>query len=196
MDRLDELAVFLAVLEAGSLAGAARRLRRSPPAVTRILAGLEERTAARLVERTTRALAPTEAGRHLAEQARRLLADYDEAMRMAGGDRIPRGPVRVTAPVVFGQRHVTPLVTGFLTAHPGVRMELHLSDRNVDLVEEGLDVAVRIGVLPDSGLVVRRVGEVRRMLVASPGYLAAHGTPAGPADLAGHDVMFTASRPA
>lgn len=195
MDRLDELAVFLAVLDAGSLAGAARRLRRSPPAVTRILAGLEERAGARLVERTTRALMPTEAGRRLAEQARRLLADYDEAMRAVGGDQAPRGLLRVTAPVVFGQRHVTPLVTGFLAAHPAVRVELLLSDRNLDLVEEGLDVAVRIGALPDSGLVTRRVGEVRRVLVASPSYLATHGTPAMPADLARHDVVFTASRP-
>lgn len=196
MDRLAELAVLLAVLDAGSLAGAARRLRRSPPAVTRVLAGLEERAGARLVERTTRALAPTEAGRRLAEQARRLLADYDEAIGMAGGDRAPRGLLRVTAPVVFGQRHVTPLVTGFLLAHPGMRMELRLSDRNLDLVEEGLDAAIRIGALPESGLVVRRVGEVRRMLVASPDYLAARGTPAGPADLPGHDIVFTASRPA
>jgi DNA-binding transcriptional LysR family regulator len=196
MDRLDELAVFLAVLEAGSLAGAARRLRRSPPAVTRIVASLEERAATRLIERTTRALAPTEAGRRVAEQARRLLGDYDEAMRSLGGDQTPRGLVRVTAPVMFGQRHVTPLATGFLAAHPAVRVELLLSDRNLDLVEEGLDVAIRIGALPDSGLVARGVGEVRRMLVASPGYLAARGTPTAPADLARHDVVFTASRPA
>jgi DNA-binding transcriptional LysR family regulator len=99
-------------------------------------------------------------------------------------------------PHPIGQRHVTPLVTGFLVAHPAVRMELHLSDRNLDLVEEGLDVAVRIGALPDSGLVARRVGEVRRVLVASPGYLAARGTPTSPADLAAYDAVFTASRPA
>ena len=196
MDRLDELAVLLAVLDAGSLAGAARRLRRSPPAVTRIITNLEERAAARLIERTTRALAVTEAGRHLAEQARRLLAEYDEAMRALGGDQTPRGLVRVTAPVLFGQRHVTPLVLGFLKAHPGVRVELLFSDRNLDLVEEGLDVAIRIGALPDSRLVARRVGEVRRMLVASPAYLAAHGVPSAPADLARHDVVFTMSRPA
>ncbi|MBX6741761.1 MAG: LysR family transcriptional regulator [Acetobacteraceae bacterium] len=197
MDRLDELAVFLAVLDTGSLAGAARRLRRSPPAVTRILAGLEARAGARLIERTTRTLAPTEAGRHLAEQARHLLADYEEAMRaVAGGEQaVPRGLLRVTAPIMFGQRHVTPLVASFLAAHPALRAELILSDRNLDLVEEGLDVAVRIGALPDSGLIARRVGEVRRVLVASPAYLAARGSPAVPADLARHEVVFTASRP-
>ncbi len=195
VDRLDELTVFLAILDAGSLAGAARHLRRSPPAVTRILASLEERASARLVERTTRALAPTEAGRRLAEQARRVLAEYAAAMLTAGGEEAPRGLLRVTAPVMFGQRHVTPIVTDFLASHPALRVELLLSDRNLDLVEEELDVAVRIGALADSGLVVRRVGEVRRVLVASPDYLAARGTPAAPAQLARHDAVFTASRP-
>src|SRR4051794_37458203 len=110
MDRLDELAVFAAIVECGSLAAAGRRLRRSPPAVTRALAALEGRLGARLLERTTRKLAPTEAGRHLAEHARRLLGQYDEAMREAGGDQPLRGLLRVTAPLVFGRKHVTPVV--------------------------------------------------------------------------------------
>ncbi len=194
MDRLDELTVLVAVLDAGSLAAAARRLRRSPPAVTRALAGLEKRVGARLVERTTRCLAPTEAGRHLAEQARAVLAGYVDAVRDASEAPL-RGSMRVTAPVVFGRRHVTPLVAGFLDTHPAVRVELVLADRNLDLVEEGLDAAVRIGRLADSGLVARLVGEVRRVLVASPGYLAARGTPHTPGDLAGHDAIFSSGRP-
>ena len=196
MDRLDELQAFTAILDAGSLAGAARRLRRSPPAVTRALSALEERVGARLIERTTRRLAPTEAGRRLAEQARGLLANYDEAMRELGtvGAAL-RGVLRVTAPLVFGRRHVTPVVAAFLDAHPGVQIDLVLNDRDLDLIEENLDVAVRIGRLADSGLVARRVGAVRRMLVASPDYLARRGTPVAPTDLAGHDLAFVSGRP-
>ncbi len=195
MDRLDELTVLVAVLDAGSLAAASRRLRRSPPSVTRALAALEDRVGARLVERTTRRLTATAAGRTLADQARAVLAGYAEAVRDANEATL-RGTVRVTAPVVFGRRHVTPLVLGFLDAHPAVAVDLMLADRNLDLVEEGLDAAVRIGPLADSSLVARRVGEVRRMLVASPGYLAARGTPSTPGDLARHHVIFSSSRPA
>lgn len=194
MDRLDELSILVAVLDAGSLAAAGRRLRRSAPAVTRALTALEERVGARLVERTTRRLAPTEAGRRLAEQARAVLAGYADAVRDAGETPL-RGTVRVTAPVVFGRRHVTPLAAAFLDAHPAVRVELVLADRDLDLIEEGLDGAVRIGKLADSGLVARRVGEVRRVLVASPDYLAARGTPRRPGDLAGHDAIFSSGRP-
>ena len=197
MDRLNELATFVAVLEAGSLAAAARRLRRSPPAVTRTLAALEERLGARLVERTTRRLAPTEAGRLLAERARALLAQYDEVVQAAAGARDAlRGTLRVTAPVVFGRLHVTPMVAGFLAAYPGLRVELLLADRNLDLLEEELDAAIRIGPLDDSGLVVRRVGQVTRQVVASPAYLARHGTPADPAELAAHELIQTSGRAA
>ena len=194
MDRLDELTVLVAVLEAGSLAAASRRLRRSPPSVTRALAALEDRVGARLVERTTRRLTATEAGRTLAGQARAVLAGYAEAVRDANEAPL-RGTVRVTAPVVFGRRHVTPLVTAFLDAHPAVAVDLVLADRNLDLIEEGLDAAVRIGPLADSSLVARRVGEVRRVLVASPDYLAARGTPRTPGDLARHDAIFSSGRP-
>jgi DNA-binding transcriptional LysR family regulator len=195
MDRLDELAVFVAVLEAGGLAAAGRKLRRSPAAVTRSLAGLEARLGVRLIERTTRRLAPTEAGRRLADQARRVLADYETAVSAEAAEGPLRGQLTVTAPLVFGRRHVTPVVTRFLAIHPGLTVDLVLNDRNLDMIEEGLDVAVRIGPLADSGLLVRRVGEVRRVVVAAPDYLAREGTPARPRDLAGHQVAQIITRP-
>ena len=188
MDRLDELSVFLAILETGSLAAAARRLRRSPPAVTRILAALEDRVGARLIERNTRKLAPTEAGRRLADDARRIVGAYEAAIEREDSGPL-RGALRVTAPVVFGARHIAPIVQRFLDAHPLVTAELVLNDRNLDLVDEAFDLALRIGALADSALVARRVGEVRRVLVASPAYLAARGAPQRPSDLGGHEVV-------
>jgi DNA-binding transcriptional LysR family regulator len=193
MDRLDEMAVLVAVLDTGSLAAAGRRLRRSPPAITRTIGALEQRIGARLVERTTRRLAATEAGRALADRARMLLDLYAQAMQ-APVEAALRGTLRVTAPVVFGRRHVTPCVLAFQAEHPDLRVELNLADRNLDLVEDGLDVAVRIGAMPDSGLMARRVGAVRRVVVASPGYLAAHGTPTTPGDLAGHATIVSFAR--
>lgn len=194
MDRLDELELFVAILEHGSLAAAGRRLRKSPPAVTRALAELEQRVGVRLLERTTRRSRPTEAGKRLAEHARRVLAGYTEAVREPSSAPA-RGLLRVTAPAIFGRRHVTPIVASFLDAHPGVRVELVLHDRNLNLVDEGLDVAVRIGTLTDASLIVRRVGEVRRVVVASPSYLAAHPPPREPSDLIDHAIVFTATRP-
>jgi DNA-binding transcriptional LysR family regulator len=194
MDRLDELAIFVAILDEGSLAAAGRKLRRSPPAVTRALAVLEERVGARLLERTTRRSRPTEAGRRLADQARQVLTGYGDAVREVAAAPV-RGVLRVTAPLVFGRRHVTPIVASFLDAYPGLRVELVLSDRNLNLIDEGLDVALRIGPLADSSLVVRKVGEVRRVLVASPSYLAGRAPLRAPGDLTAHDVIFTASRP-
>lgn len=193
MDRLDELLVFTAIIDTGSLAAAGRRLKRSPPAITRSLAALEERLALRLLERSTRRIAPTEAGRRVVEQARHLLGLY-AALTDAPADDAPRGQLRVTAPVVFGRMHVTPLVTAFQARFPAVRVDLVLADRNLDMIDEELDVAVRIGALADSAAVARRVGQVHRVTVASPAYLARHGTPAEPAALTGHDVIFTASR--
>lgn len=192
MDRLDELAVLVAVVEQGSLVGAARRLRRSPPAVTRALSALERRVGARLIERTTRRLSPTEAGRALAAESRALLSAYDEAVAEISPAPV-RGPLRVTAPVQFGKCHVAPLVTAFLQKFPQAQVELVLNDRYLDLIDEALDVAVRIGALSDSSLLVRRVGEVRRLVVASPDYLARRGTPAKPAELAAHDTIFSTS---
>jgi DNA-binding transcriptional LysR family regulator len=189
MDRLQELAVLVAVVDHGSLAAAARRLRRSPPAVTRALAALEDRVGARLIERSTRRLSVTDAGRVFAEQARALLNAYDTAV---GGlvDTPFRGLLRVTAPLQFGRRHVAPLVTEFLNTYREIQLELILNDRNLDLVEEGIDVAVRIGALADSNLIARRVGEVRRVVVASPDYIAKRGMPRKPADLVTHDTIL------
>jgi DNA-binding transcriptional LysR family regulator len=189
MDRLNEFEIFLAILDTGSLAAAGRKLKRSPPAITRGLAILEERLGTRLVERTTRQLAPTEAGKRLADQARRLLADYDAAMR-EDSDAPLRGLLRVTAPSVFGRRHVAPLVNAYLDRYPSMQVELILNDRNLELIDEGLDVAIRIGPLADTGMVARQVGEVRRILVASPDYLARHGTPASIDDLSQHEIIF------
>lgn len=194
MDRLDELAVFLAVLETGSLAGAARRLRRSAPAVTRTLSALEARVGARLVERTTRRLAVTEAGRRLAEAARPVLAGYDAAVAQAEEGTL-RGHLRVSAPLVFGRRHMAPVLAAFLDAHPQVTGELMLNDRNLDLLDEGLHVALRIATLADSSLIVRKVGEVRRVVAAAPAYLARRGTPARPADLAEHEIIYSSTQP-
>ncbi len=189
MDRFDELEVFIAILDAGSLNGAARRLRRSPAAVTRALAALEARVGVRLIERTTRKLAPTGAGAHLGESARRLLADYDNAVRE--DDQGPlRGKLRITAPHMFGRRHLTPAVIAFLDLHPALQIEMVFNDRNLDMIEHGLDLALRIGALPDTGMVARPLGQVRRVLVATPAYLARHGTPATPHELAGHQVIF------
>jgi DNA-binding transcriptional LysR family regulator len=193
MDRLDELSVFVAIVESGSLIGASRRLRRSPPAVTRALIALEDRVGQRLVDRTTRRLAPTEAGRALTERARALLAGYDQVL--VGASQAPvRGVLRITAPVQFGRRHVAPIVSAFLNEYPDVRVELSLNDRNLDLIEEGLDLAVRIGPLADSSLVARPLGSVRRVVVASPAYLARRGVPLTPKDLAMHDTIFGMAR--
>jgi DNA-binding transcriptional LysR family regulator len=193
MDRLEELAVLVAVIDHGSLSAAARRLRRSPPAVTRALAALEDRVGARLVERSTRRLSVTEAGRAFAERARALLNEYDGAVSGLAESPL-RGLLRITAPLQFGRRHVAPLVIGFLETYREIQVELILNDRNLDLIEEGIDVAVRIGSLADSSLIARRVGEVRRVLVASPAYLARRGTPKRPADLAAHDTIFGSAR--
>jgi DNA-binding transcriptional LysR family regulator len=189
MDRLDELAIFVRIVEEGSLVRAAARLRRSPPAVTRALASLEDRIGQRLIDRTTRRLAATEAGRVLCDKARGLIGDYEAAT--AGAPDAPvRGLLRITAPVQFGRRHIAPIVGRFLDAHDGIEVELLLNDRNIDLIEEGIDVALRIGPLADSSLSARPVGHVRRLWVASPVYLARHGTPAVPADLAHHEAIL------
>ncbi len=190
MDRLRELEVFTEIATAGSLAGAGRRLNLSPPAVTRILAGLESRLGVRLVQRTTRNLSLTEAGRRFLDSANRLLADMDEAEReAAGAGMVPQGRVSLTASTSFGRLAVAPIFAEFLDANPRVRGCLHLWDRNVNLIEEGIDVAVRIGDLPDSGLYARRLGVVHNVLVASPEYLGRAGTPAHVDDLAGHRII-------
>ena len=197
MDRLDELIVLAAILDAGSLAGAARRLRRSPPAITRTLAGLEQRVGARLVQRSTRQLTATEAGRHLGARARQILADYEQAVgQLKESKEAPiHGMLRITAPSLFGRMHVAPLLFNFLDAHPGIRADLVLTNRDLDLIDEGIDVAVRIGPLNRAGLVSRRVGHVRRVLSASPAYLRRRGRPRAPRDLTKHDIVHNWTRP-
>ena len=195
MDRLRELQTLLAIVETGSLAAAARRLRRSPPSISRDLADLEARVSTGLVERSTRTCKPTAAGMRLADQARPLLTGYEEAIGEAAGEAvIPRGSMRITAPITFGSNYVAPLMTVFLDDYPQIDIDLDLSDRIVDLVEEDVDLAVRIGSLTDSSMIARTVGEVRRLFVASPAYLAARGTPRNPEDLAEHEFIRHVSR--
>ncbi|QMV50248.1 LysR family transcriptional regulator [Ewingella americana] len=190
MDRLDELEIFVAVLQYGSLAEAARKTRRSAPAITRAIASLEQRFGARLVERTTRRLAPTEAGARLAEKAQLLIGHYQEALLDTAETQLS-GLLRITAPVQFGRKHIAPLVMEFLTLHPDMQIEMLLNDRNVDLIDEGLDLAIRIGHLEDSSKVARKVGEVTRMLVASREYVAKHGQPREPAELTEHQIILS-----
>jgi DNA-binding transcriptional LysR family regulator len=187
MDRIDSLACFVAVADRGSFVGAARQLGRSPAAVTRAVASLEDRLATRLFNRTTRAVALTDAGSRHLELCRRLLADVEELESAAASDRIePQGLLTVTAPVVFGRLHVLPIVLAFLRAFPAVTVRLLLLDRVVSLVDEGVDLGIRLAPLPDSSLRAITAGAVRHALYASPDYLARHGVPTSPAQLAGH----------
>ncbi|MDX2143681.1 MAG: LysR substrate-binding domain-containing protein [Rhodospirillaceae bacterium] len=197
MDRLREMTVFAAAAEAGGFAKAGARLRLSPPAVTRIIATLEDRLGVRLFTRTTRRLAITEAGTRFLEASRRVLADVETAEKDAAGEAaVPQGHLRITASATFGREVLTPVVARFLEAHPRVTASLVLLDRVVNLVEEGLDLGIRIGDLPDSSLLARHLGLVRRVLVASPAYVAARGAPKTPAELKGHDVIaFTSLMP-
>ncbi|MGK3127377.1 LysR family transcriptional regulator [Candidatus Pantoea formicae] len=188
MDRFEELQIFVAVIQQGSMAGAARLLQRSPPVITRTLSALETRFGTTLIERTTRQLAPTEAGWQLFEQAQQLLSDYQHAMDSAHHSGL-QGLLRITAPVPFGRRHVMPLVNAFLQQHPEMQIEVVLSDSYQDLIENGLDIALRIGELQDSSMVARKVGSVRSTLVASPDYLKRAGVPSHPADLHQHAVI-------
>jgi DNA-binding transcriptional LysR family regulator len=192
MDRLDELAIFVAIVEVGSLAGAAKRLKRSPPSVTRALAAVEERVGRRLVERTTRRLVPTHAGRRFAERARELLGGYSTALgELAETKGSPlQGLLRIAAPTIFGRRHVAPIVSSFLESHPGMRIELIMGERSLDLIDEGIDVAIRMGQTRDSRLVGSTVGSVHRVLVASPSYLKRPPEIRHPRDIAKHDVVF------
>ncbi|MCS3605933.1 LysR family transcriptional regulator [Erwinia rhapontici] len=192
MDKLDELAVFVAVVQQGSLAAAARTLRRSPPAITRALTALESRFAVNLIERTTRRLSPTPAGLALFERAKGVLEDYQQALNATTRNQLS-GRVRLTAPVQFGRQHIAPLVLTFLDRYPDIQIDLMLSDRYQDLIEQGLDMAVRIGQLRDSSLVATEVGQVQRMLVASPDYLTLHGTPLTPAMLIDHHLIASAA---
>lgn len=197
MDRLETIAAFVAVAETGAFVAAARRLGRSPAVVTRAVASLERRLGVRLLNRTTRAVALTDAGHQHLELGRRLLADFATMETHAAAERLaPSGLLAVAAPVVFGRLHVQPLVSEFLRRQPAVRVRLELADRMVSLIEDGFDVGIRIGALRDSTLKAIRAGHVRRAVYASPAYLAAHAPPEVPADLARHTcIAFTGSMP-
>lgn len=190
MDRLHEMEVLAAVADAGSFAGAGRSLRISPPAVTRAVASLEARLGAQMFNRTTRSLSLTEAGARFLETVRSVLAEIDAAeMNALGETAVPQGQLTVTTSFTFGRTALAPIVSEFLGSHPRINLSVLLIDRTVNLVEEGIDIAVRIGQLADSSLIARRVGYVRRLLVASPKYLERRGRPQKPGDLKLHSMI-------
>jgi DNA-binding transcriptional LysR family regulator len=193
MDRFEAMRAFLAVAEEGGFARASRRLALSPPAVTRAVSALEQRLGAPLFHRTTRVVRLTEAGARFMADCRRILAELEEAEASAAGAHAElRGPVGLTAPVMFGLMHVAPILLDFLARHPRVAARTLFVDRIADLIDEGLDAAVRIARLPDSGLHAVPVGSVRAVVCASPAYLEAHGVPRAPADLrAFRAIMFS-----
>lgn len=194
MDRFQLMTVFVAVAEEEGFAAAARRLRMSPPAVTRAIALLEKRLGVQLLARSTRSVRATEAGARYLEDARRILAEADEADEAAAGiNATPRGHLAVTAPVLFGRRYVMPVITAYQRRHAETTVSALFVDRVVNLADEGLDVGIRIGTLPDSSLRAIRVGQVRRIVCAAPAYLHAHGIPATPADLARHQLIAATS---
>lgn len=190
MDRFEAMRTFVAVAEAEGFAAGARRLGQSPPAVTRAVAALESRLGVRLLTRTTRIVRLTEAGVRYLTDCRRILAELDEADAAAAG--LPgalRGPLAITASAMFGRVFVAPILLEFVGRHPEVAARLLLLDRVTDLIEEGLDVAIRIAPLPDSAMQAIRVGEVRRVVCAAPDYLARHGVPDTPDALERHAII-------
>ena len=194
MDKLKQLESFVAVATKGSLTAAAQADGVAPAVVGRRIDALEGRLGVKLLVRTTRKISLTEEGSAFLEDCQRLLADLNhaEASVSAGGVKAS-GHLRITAPAGFGRRHVAPLVPGFIAQHPEVSVSLNLSDRLVDLVNEGYDCAVRVGDLPDSNLISVRLADNRRLCVAAPSYLAQHGTPQAPADLAQHECLTLSS---
>jgi DNA-binding transcriptional LysR family regulator len=190
MDRLDAMSAFVTVVDQNGFAPAARRLGISASAVTRLIASLEGHLGITLLRRTTRSMTLTDAGARYLERARRILAEVQEAESSAQAERhVPSGRLLVTAPATFGRIHVGPLMAAYLKRHTEVSGELMLSDRIANLVEEGIDLAVRIGDLDDSSLIARRAGATRRVLVGSPAYLARRGVPRHPDELRSHDTI-------
>jgi DNA-binding transcriptional LysR family regulator len=190
MDRIDAMQAFVAVADLQGFAPAARKLGLSPSGVTRLIAALEQRLGARLLQRTTRSVTLTDIGTRYLERARRILADVEEAEGSAQDERTrPSGRLVVSAPVGFGRLHVSPVMSAYLKRYPEVSAELRLADRMVNLVEDGIDLAVRIGHLADSSLVARHVGEMRRIVVASSGYLKQRGEPSTPEAVASHETI-------
>ena len=194
MERFEQMRVFVKVAETGSFSEAARQLNKSPPAVTRAVAALEADIGARLLTRTTRWTKLTEAGHRYHGDCRRILDDVAEAEAVAGGFHgLPKGNLKVTTPIIFGRTFLVPILIEYLSAHPDVTASTLLLDRTVNLVEEGINVAVRIGHLSDSSMTAIRVGGVRRIVCGAPSYLEKHGIPQKPAELAGHSVITSTS---
>jgi DNA-binding transcriptional LysR family regulator len=193
MDRLEAMTILVAAVEAGSLSGAGRRLGIPLPTVSRKIADLEAHLKARLLVRSTRRLSLTEVGEAYVAASRAILERVEELEARASGEyTLPRGTLSITAPFVFGRLHIVPLVSSFLAGFAQIDVEIRLSDQMVNIVEEHIDLAIRVGSLPDSALVATKVGQIRRVVCGSPRYFAARGIPKSPADLAEHTcVTFT-----
>jgi len=190
MDRLEAMSIVLAVAEAGSLSAAARRLNTPPATASRKITELEEQLRAKLFDRSARKLTLTDSGLSYVAALKRILADLSEADRAASGEfASPTGELIVTAPTELGRLHIIPILAEFLRAYPDIDIRLLLVERIVSLPEAHVDLALRVGVLPDSRLIALRVGTIRRVVCASPAYLEARGTPKTPEDLAGHDCI-------
>jgi len=193
MDRLAAMETFVYVVETGSFSATARRLNIGQPAVSKAIAHLEARLAVRLLLRSTRGLTPTEAGQAFFERSKRAIEEADEADNAARGAASGlTGNLRICAAVTFGRLHIVPHLGPFLDQNPGLNIDLMLDDRNVNLVEEGVDIALRMGALSDSGLTARKIAECRRVVVGTPAYFEKHGDPTCPADLSKHQaVVYT-----
>lgn len=190
MDRLDAMSVFVAIVEAGSFSEASRRLGMPLATVSRRVAELEARLKTQLLKRPARRLILTEAGQAYIDACKRIIEQVDEAERDASGEyRAPMGELSVTAPGPLGHLHLMPIALAFMAEYPAIRLRLVLSDRVVNLLDENIDVAIRIGALPDSSMIATRVGSIRNVVCASPAYLAARGRPKTPQDLTGHDCI-------
>ena len=190
MDRLEAMSVLLAVVDAGSLSAASRQLGTPLTTVSRKVSDLEAHLKTRLLTRSSRQIALTDAGRSYIAACRRILEEVGEAERAAAGEySAPKGDLVITAPIVFGRLHVLPVVTEFLKTYPDIDVRMVLADRMVNLLEDHIDVALRIGDLPDSSLVATKVGSIRRVVCANPAYLAARGTPMSPRDIGEHDCI-------
>ena len=190
MDRLAAMETFVYVVETGSFSAAARRLNIGQPAVSKTIAQLEKRLAVSLLRRSTRGLTPTEAGLAYFERAKRAIDEANEADNAARGSASGlSGNLRISAAVTFGRLHVVPHLGAFLDQHPQLNIDLMLDDRNINLVEEGIDVALRLGALTDSGLTARKIADCRRVVLGTPAYFAKHGEPTCPADLSKHQAV-------
>ncbi|MFM0592763.1 LysR family transcriptional regulator [Paraburkholderia dilworthii] len=195
MDRLIAMETFIGVIEAGSFSAAARRLNVGQPAVSKSIAQLEERLGVRLLLRSTRGLTPTDAGQKFYERAKRVIEEADEAelaVRISGASL--SGRLRVCAPVTFARLRIVPSMKAFLAAHPDLTLEVVLDDRHIDLLEEGIDVALRMGALGDSSMTARKIGQSRRIVVGTPAYFELAGTPNVPADLITHEAIIYEQR--